>query len=83
MGNMLQTRLHEEHERCLLYLDGSTRKPLILTAEKQLLERHIPAILDKVPIWTIIKRLFSSVLLLDYELLGNHHKISLYVLWTF
>ncbi|CAN1821772.1 CUL4 [Linum perenne] len=43
----LQVRLHEEHERCLLYLDASTRKPLIATAERQLLERHISAILDK------------------------------------
>ncbi|KAL4392794.1 hypothetical protein AHAS_Ahas03G0380700 [Arachis hypogaea] len=43
----VETRLQEEHERCLLYLDASTRKALIATAEKQLLERHIPAILDK------------------------------------
>ncbi|KAK4271848.1 hypothetical protein QN277_020479 [Acacia crassicarpa] len=43
----IETRLHEEHERCLIYLDASTRKPLIATAEKQVLERHIPAILDK------------------------------------
>ncbi|TYI93012.1 hypothetical protein E1A91_D02G109000v1 [Gossypium mustelinum] len=40
-------RLNEENERCLLYLDTFTRKPLIATAERQLLERHIPAILDK------------------------------------
>ncbi|GAB2279869.1 hypothetical protein Dimus_014505 [Dionaea muscipula] len=43
----VEMRLHEEHERCVLYLDASTRKPLISTAEKQLLERHIAAILDK------------------------------------
>ncbi|KAF7840480.1 cullin-4 [Senna tora] len=43
----VETRLHEEHERCLIYLDASTRRPLVATAEKQLLERHIPAILDK------------------------------------
>ncbi|KAK7825352.1 cullin-4 [Quercus suber] len=43
----VETRLHEEHERCVLYLDACTRKPLIATAEKQLLERHISAILDK------------------------------------
>ncbi|XP_062162128.1 cullin-4-like [Alnus glutinosa] len=43
----VETRLHEEHERCLLYLDASTRKPLIATAEKKLLEHHIYAILDK------------------------------------
>nr|BAW00391.1 cullin 4 [Petunia x hybrida] len=43
----VEVRLHEEHERCLLFLDASTRKPLIATAERQLLERHISAILDK------------------------------------
>ncbi|KAK4491577.1 hypothetical protein RD792_002329 [Penstemon davidsonii] len=43
----VEIRLQEEHERCLLYLDDSTRKPLVATAERQLLERHIPAILDK------------------------------------
>ncbi|OIT05418.1 cullin-4 [Nicotiana attenuata] len=43
----VEVRLHEEHERCLLYLDAGTRKPLIATAERQLLERHISAILDK------------------------------------
>nr|XP_011460204.1 PREDICTED: cullin-4 [Fragaria vesca subsp. vesca] len=43
----VEKRLHEEHERCLLYLDASTRKPLVATAEKQLLELHIPGILDK------------------------------------
>ncbi|GMJ14199.1 cullin4 [Hibiscus trionum] len=43
----VETRLHEEHERCLLYLDAVTRKPLIATVERQLLERHIHAILDK------------------------------------
>ncbi|KAK7284002.1 hypothetical protein RIF29_13753 [Crotalaria pallida] len=43
----VERRLQEEHERCLMCLDASTRKPLIVTAEKQLLDRHIPAILDK------------------------------------
>lgn len=46
----LQIRLQEEHDRCLHYLDASTKKPLIATAEKQLLEHHKSAILDKVPI---------------------------------
>ncbi|KAL4288758.1 hypothetical protein AHAS_Ahas19G0318200 [Arachis hypogaea] len=41
------TKLQEEHDRCLIYLDASTRKSLIATAEKQLLECYIPAILDK------------------------------------
>ncbi|QHN83372.1 Cullin [Arachis hypogaea] len=45
---LLKTRLQEEHDRYLIYLDTSTRKSLIATAEKQLLKRHIPAILDKV-----------------------------------
>ncbi|ESQ55574.1 hypothetical protein EUTSA_v10024458mg [Eutrema salsugineum] len=40
-------RLHEENERCMLYLDAGTRKPLIATTEKQLLECHISPILDK------------------------------------
>nr|DAD37573.1 TPA_asm: hypothetical protein HUJ06_008214 [Nelumbo nucifera] len=43
----VELRLHEEHERCLLYLDASTRKPLVATAERQLLEHHTSAILDK------------------------------------
>ncbi|XP_075481912.1 LOW QUALITY PROTEIN: cullin-4-like [Primulina tabacum] len=43
----VEMRLQEEHERCLLYVDASTRKPLVATAERQLLERHISAILDK------------------------------------
>uniref|UniRef100_A0A7N0ZRY4 Cullin-4 n=1 Tax=Kalanchoe fedtschenkoi TaxID=63787 RepID=A0A7N0ZRY4_KALFE len=43
----VETRLSEEQERCLLYLDASTKTPLVTIVEKQLLERHIPAILDK------------------------------------
>eukprot|EP00850_Spirogloea_muscicola_P022668 SM000306S11741 [mRNA] locus=s306:78886:84466:+ [translate_table: standard] len=43
----VELRLHEENERCLQYLDVSTRKLLIPTIEKQLLERHTAAILDK------------------------------------
>ncbi|XP_024391521.1 cullin-4 [Physcomitrium patens] len=43
----VENRLHEENERCLLYLDGSTRKSLVATAEKQLLSRHTTAILEK------------------------------------
>lgn len=46
----VQMRLQEENERCLIYLDASTRKPVVATAEKQLLERHITAILDKVAV---------------------------------
>lgn len=43
----VEARLHEEHERCVLYLDACTRKALVATAEKQLLDRHTHAILDK------------------------------------
>ena len=45
-----QMRLQEENERCLIYLDSSTRKPLVATAERQLLVRHVTAILDKVAV---------------------------------
>ncbi|XP_022898842.1 cullin-4-like isoform X2 [Olea europaea var. sylvestris] len=43
----VEIRLQEEHERCLIYLDSSTRKLLVATVESQLLERYISAILDK------------------------------------
>ncbi|KAI5591920.1 hypothetical protein POPTR_004G132900v4 [Populus trichocarpa] len=43
----VESRLNEEQDRCKIYLDSSTKKPLIATAERQLLERHISAILDK------------------------------------
>nr|XP_043624376.1 cullin-4-like isoform X2 [Erigeron canadensis] len=43
----VELRLHEEHDRCVLYLDTSTRKPLLATAERQLLEHHIDVIPEK------------------------------------
>ncbi|KAJ6416840.1 hypothetical protein OIU84_002677 [Salix udensis] len=43
----VESRLNEEQDRCNIYIDASTKKPLIATAEKQLLECHISAILDK------------------------------------
>ncbi|CAK9237113.1 unnamed protein product [Sphagnum troendelagicum] len=43
----VEARLHEENERCLLYLDAGTRKALIATSEKQLLDRHTAGMLDK------------------------------------
>eukprot|EP00252_Welwitschia_mirabilis_P026343 TRINITY_DN8630_c0_g1_i1.p1 TRINITY_DN8630_c0_g1~~TRINITY_DN8630_c0_g1_i1.p1 ORF type:complete len:804 (+),score=179.82 TRINITY_DN8630_c0_g1_i1:191-2602(+) len=43
----VEARLLEEHERCIVYLDASSRKALVTTVEKQLLQRHIPAILEK------------------------------------
>lgn len=46
----VEARLHEENERCLQYLDGATRKPLIAAVEAQLLSQHIQPILDKVRI---------------------------------
>ncbi|CAB4292968.1 unnamed protein product [Prunus armeniaca] len=47
----VETRLREEHERCLHYMDASTEKSLVGIAEKQLLDCHISAILDKVFSW--------------------------------
>nr|BAB08502.1 cullin [Arabidopsis thaliana] len=43
----VEGRLHEENERCILYIDAVTRKPLITTVERQLLERHILVVLEK------------------------------------
>ncbi|KAM9861186.1 cullin-4A isoform 2-T2 [Aulostomus maculatus] len=40
-------RLEEENDRILSYLDQSTQKPLISCIEKQLLEEHMTAILQK------------------------------------
>ncbi|KAH0993254.1 hypothetical protein GBA52_004737 [Prunus armeniaca] len=47
----VETRLREEHERCLHYMDASTEKSLVGIAEKQLLDCHISAILDEVFSW--------------------------------
>ncbi|XP_077253878.1 cullin-4-like isoform X1 [Tasmannia lanceolata] len=44
---LLLSRLNEENERCLLYLDANTRKPLVAAVERQLLDGHTSAILDK------------------------------------
>lgn len=57
----VQMRLQEENERCLIYLDASTRKPLVATAERQLLERHINAILDKVAVVESIAILYVAI----------------------
>ncbi|KAF9672540.1 hypothetical protein SADUNF_Sadunf11G0052800 [Salix dunnii] len=43
----VESRLNEEQDRCNIYIDASTKRRLIATAEKQLLEHHISAILDK------------------------------------
>ncbi|KQK12851.1 cullin-4 [Brachypodium distachyon] len=43
----VESRLQEEHERCIMYLEANTRKPLIATTEKQLLHRHTSAIIEK------------------------------------
>ncbi|XP_076918003.1 cullin-4-like [Bidens hawaiensis] len=81
----VEVRLHEENDRCLLYLDAGTRKPLVATAEKQLLELHISAILDKC--FTMLMdgnrtedlrrmyTLFSRVNALD----SLRHALSLYI----
>ena len=43
----LQRRLNEEYERCAMYLDSATRKPLVAVLEQQLLARHVASILEK------------------------------------
>ncbi|KAK9823559.1 hypothetical protein WJX72_003747 [[Myrmecia] bisecta] len=42
-----EKRLGEEYERCQQYLDSSTRKALVHAVERQLLEKHMPTILEK------------------------------------
>ena len=44
---LLQRRLNEEYERCAMYLDSATRKPLVAVLEQQLLARHVASILEK------------------------------------
>lgn len=46
-SSFLQRRLAEEFDRCQVYLDASTRKPLIQCVETQLVEQHMPAILER------------------------------------
>ncbi|KAJ4787163.1 Cullin family protein [Rhynchospora pubera] len=43
----VEKRLYNEDKRCKLYLEANTRKPLFAIAEKQLLEQHSSAILEK------------------------------------
>lgn len=43
----MQRRLSEEFERCQIYLDISSRKPLISCVERQLIEYHMSAILER------------------------------------
>eukprot|EP01018_Ginkgo_biloba_P027950 Gb_17700 [translate_table: standard] len=43
----VEARQHKEHEHCMPYVDGSTRKSLVATAEKQLLDHHTHAIMEK------------------------------------
>ncbi|KAL6758019.1 cullin [Haematococcus lacustris] len=42
-----ESRLGEEYERCAAYLDSSSRKPLVLVVEQQLVAAHMPLLLDK------------------------------------
>jgi hypothetical protein len=44
----LQSRLQQEQERCLHYLEPSSRRPLLQAVEQQLLAAHTPQILAKV-----------------------------------
>eukprot|EP00873_Tetraselmis_striata_P009147 jgi/Tetstr1/429411/TSEL_019321.t1 len=43
----VEKRLSEEYDRCVNYLDAATRKPLVAVTERQLLEKHMAAIVDK------------------------------------
>eukprot|EP00743_Colponemidia_sp_Colp-15_P004129 GILK01004457.1.p1 GENE.GILK01004457.1~~GILK01004457.1.p1 ORF type:complete len:721 (-),score=162.74 GILK01004457.1:108-2270(-) len=43
----VENRLAEENERVTSYLDVNTRKPLVTTVEKQLIQSHVSSILDK------------------------------------
>lgn len=64
-------RLHEESERLLLYLDHSTRKPLIACIEQNLIANHLTAILQKgldqlldetrLPDLTLLYQLFGRI----------------------
>eukprot|EP00879_Flechtneria_rotunda_P031663 GHRR01034612.1.p1 GENE.GHRR01034612.1~~GHRR01034612.1.p1 ORF type:complete len:688 (+),score=269.23 GHRR01034612.1:951-3014(+) len=42
-----ESRIHQEQERCLHYLDPSSRRPLLQEVEQQLLAAHIGSILAK------------------------------------
>ena len=42
-----ERRLHEEERRCLLYLEPSSRKPCVHTAETHLISDYSQALLDK------------------------------------
>ncbi len=43
----VEDRLQEESDRCNFYLDASTRKQLVLTVEKQLIQEHASMQLDR------------------------------------
>ena len=43
----VEERLQEESDRCNFYLDASTRKQLVLTVEKQLIQEHASMQLDR------------------------------------
>lgn len=43
----VDSRLREESERVIHYLDQYTRKPLLLAVEQQLLAAHVDQILEK------------------------------------
>ena len=43
----VQARLQQEYDRCIAYLDASSRKPLLAAAEQQLVGQHLPVLLTK------------------------------------
>ncbi|ELT94808.1 hypothetical protein CAPTEDRAFT_227595 [Capitella teleta] len=67
----IDRRLSEESERLLHYLDQSTRRPLIACVEKQLIEQHLKALLqkgldllldqDRISDITLMHQLFSRI----------------------
>lgn len=67
---ILQSRIQQEQERCLHYLDPSSRRPLLHEVEHHLLASHVKQILDKG-----FKRLMAGQRVQDlgrlYSLLGR------------
>jgi len=43
----MQSRLQQEQDRCLHYLDSSSRRPLLYSVEQQLLAAHVGPLLAK------------------------------------
>lgn len=68
--NHVDKRINEEWERCLHYLDHSTKKPLIQTVEKQLIGEHLLSILSRGLDHLLDENRISDLTLM-YNLLGR------------